>query len=282
MEVIRVPRVVRDSSMALLARGKSVGLVPTMGALHEGHMRLVRACREENDAAVASIFVNPAQFSPGEDLDRYPRDLEGDMEKLEGAGVDTAFVPGEEAMYPPGFSTRVEVGELGEKLCGAFRPGHFSGVATVVAKLLNIVSPTRAYFGAKDYQQSVIIRRLVADLDIPTEVVVLPTVREDDGLAMSSRNRYLGPGERKAAHALYGALLAAERNIRKGERSPGRIRALMLETLNREPLVTEVQYAGAYDPETLDPLAEISGGALLAVAARLGDVRLIDNIVVTV
>jgi pantoate--beta-alanine ligase len=280
MEVIRIPKVMQGSARALLSRGKTVGLVPTMGALHGGHLRLLRACREENDAAVASIFVNPAQFSPGEDLGRYPSDLEGDLEKLEAAGVDTAFVPAVEAMYPEGFSTRVEVGGLGEKLCGAFRPGHFGGVATVVTKLLNIVSPTRAYFGAKDYQQSVIIRRLVEDLDIPTEVVVLPTVREEDGLAMSSRNRYLGPEERRAALALYRSLLLAGAKIKEGARNPDQVRAAMLEALSGEPLITEVQYAGAYDPDTLDPLEEIEGGALLAVAAKLGEVRLIDNIVV--
>lgn len=280
MEVIRIPRVVQDSSRANLAKGKAVGFVPTMGALHGGHMRLVRACREDNDVAVVSIFVNPTQFSPGEDFARYPRDIEGDMKKLEEAGADTVFVPGEDSIYPRGFSTRVEVEGLSEKLCGAFRPGHFDGVATVVAKLLNIVSPTRAYFGAKDYQQGVIIRRLVADLNMPVEVVVLPTVREEDGLAMSSRNRYLSPDERKAAPVIYRSLVLAEEKIKEGERNPDRIRALMMEALHREPLVTEVQYAGAYDPSTLDPLYEIKGEALLAVAAKLGDVRLIDNIVV--
>lgn len=275
-----MPRVVQDSSRANLHKGKSVGLVPTMGALHDGHMSLVRACREENDVAVVSIFVNPAQFGPGEDFNQYPRDVEGDMKKLEAAGVDTVFVPTEDAIYPEGFSTYVEVRDLGEKLCGAFRPGHFAGVATVVTKLLNIVSPTRAYFGAKDYQQSLIIRKLVQDLNIPVEIAVLPTVREEDGLAMSSRNQYLSPEQRRAARAIYRSLALSEDKIKEGEMNPEAISAFMRETLHSEPLITEVQYAGAYDPRTLDPVYEIGGEVLLAVAVKLGEVRLIDNMLV--
>ena len=214
MEVIRRPRVIQDSSKASLFKGKTIGLVPTMGALHRGHMSLVGACREENDVAVVSIFVNPAQFAPSEDLLRYPRDLDGDMTKLEEAGVDTLFMPEEASIYPDGFQTAIEVKGLSEKLCGAFRQGHFAGVATVVAKLLNMVTPTRAYFGAKDYQQGLIIRRLAVDLNLPVEIAVLPTVREEDGLAMSSRNQYLDAAKRAAAGALFRCLSLAEGKIK--------------------------------------------------------------------
>lgn len=280
MEVIRIPRVMYEASKENLFKGKTIGLVPTMGALHAGHMSLVKSCREENDVAVVSIFVNPAQFGPGEDFGKYPRDLDGDMKKLEEAGADIVFTPAEDAIYPAGFSTSVEVRGLSEKLCGAFRPGHFGGVATVVAKLLNIVSPTRAYFGAKDFQQSVIIRRLVADLNIPVEVAVLPTVREIDGLAMSSRNVYLSEEQRKAAQTIFRSLALAEDRIKAGEANSGEISSFIRETLLGEPLINEVQYAGAYDPKTLDSLYELKGEVLLAVAVKLGDVRLIDNMLV--
>ncbi len=283
MEVIRVPRVMQETSHVQRLRGRSIGFVPTMGALHEGHLSLVRASTRENDMTVTSIFVNPAQFGPAEDFDKYPRDIEGDMAKLRQAGVDTVFVPEAVAIYPEGFSTFIEVKGLSEKLCGPFRPGHFAGVATVVAKLLNIVGPTRAYFGGKDYQQSVIIRKLVADLNVPVEIVTLPTVREADGLAMSSRNRRLSAEQRKAALAIYRSLTRAEQRIASGTRDAGEIERLMRDVLSGEPLITEVQYAGAYDPETLDGLAEIEPGALLlAVAARLGDIRLIDNLLVEI
>ncbi len=282
MEVIRIPRVMHEASRENLFKGKTIGLVPTMGALHAGHLSLVKSCREENDVAVVSIFVNPTQFSPGEDFNRYPRDLEGDMKKLEEAGVDTVFTPGEDSIYPMGYSTSVEVKGVSEKLCGAFRQGHFGGVATVVAKLLNIVSPTRAYFGAKDYQQGLIIRRMVADLNIPVEIAVLPTVREEDGLAMSSRNQYLSPEQRKAAQTMYRSLALAEDKIKEGSRNPEEISAFIRETLLGEPLITEVQYSGAYDPKTLDSLYELKGEVLLAIAVRLGDIRLIDNMLVRV
>ncbi len=270
----------QNSSKVNLLGGKTIGLVPTMGALHRGHMSLVRACREENDVAVVSIFVNPTQFDPSEDLLRYPRDLDGDMTKLEEAGVDTLFLPEEASIYPEGFSTSIEVKGLSEKLCGAFRPGHFAGVATVVAKLLNMVHPTRAYFGAKDYQQGLIIRRLAVDLNMPVEIAVLPTVREEDGLAMSSRNQYLDAAKREAAGALFRSLSLAEEKIKSGATNVDEIRTLMQETLAKEPLITEVQYAGVYDPQTLDNLADIKGEVLLAIAAKLGDVRLIDNMLV--
>ncbi len=270
----------QNSSKVNLQGGKTIGFVPTMGALHRGHMSLVRACREENDVAVVSIFVNPTQFDPSEDLDKYPSDLDGDMTKLEEAGVDTLFMPEEASVYPEGFQTSIEVKGLSEKLCGAFRPGHFDGVATVVAKLLNMVYPTRAYFGAKDYQQSLIIRRLAVDLDMPVEIAVLPTVREEDCLAMSSRNAYLSADERRAAQAIYRALANAADRVKEGKRDAAEINAFMRETLQKEPLITEVQYAGVYDPNTLDDVADIKSEVLLAVAAKLGDTRLIDNMLV--
>jgi pantoate--beta-alanine ligase len=276
MEIIRIPRVMREASRDNLARGKTIGLVPTMGAIHDGHLSLVKSCREENDVAVVSLFVNPAQFSPGEDLDGYPRDLDGDMQKLEEAGADTLFLPEEKEVYPEGFSTSVDVKGLSDKLCGAFRPGHFAGVATVVAKLLNMASPTRAYFGAKDYQQSLIVRRLVRDLNIPVEIAVLPTVRDEDGLAMSSRNAYLKSNERQAAQAIYRALANAVDMAGEGK-NIAEINAFMHETLKKESLITEIQYAGAYDPETLDEAAAVKGDVLLAVAVKIGPARLIDN-----
>jgi pantoate--beta-alanine ligase len=277
VEVIRIPRVMRESSRENLYKGKTIGLVPTMGAIHAGHTRLVKSCREENDVSVVSLFVNPTQFAPGEDLENYPRDLDADMQKLEEAGADTLFLPAAGAVYPEGFSTSVEVKGLSGKLCGAFRPGHFRGVATVVTKLLNMVTPTRAYFGAKDYQQSLVIRRLVQDLNIPVEIAVLPTVREEDGLAMSSRNAYLSADERQAAQAIYRALANAADMVGEGKRDAAEINAFMNETLKKEPLITEVQYAGVYDLETLDDVAVIKNEVLLAVAVKLGNARLIDN-----
>lgn len=276
MEIIRIPRVMQEVAHAW--RGKSIGLVPTMGALHEGHMSLVRTCRQENDIAVASIFVNPTQFGPGEDFDRYPRDWDGDIGKLKEARVDTLFMPDGIAMYPEGFDTRVEVEGLSEKLCGPFRPGHFSGVATVVAKLLQIVTPKRAYFGLKDYQQSMIVKRLTSDLNIPVEIVTCPTVREPDGLAMSSRNRYLAPEERKAATVIYRCLREATGRIKAGLRDGEEIKGFMAGVLAGEPLIREVQYASVYDPQSLEELREVEGCALLAIALKIGGTRLIDSL----
>ncbi len=271
----------QDVSRTHRRQGKTVGFVPTMGALHEGHMSLVRMARGENDITAASIYVNPKQFGPGEDLSRYPRDLEGDIEKLKNGGVDMLFLPDDPLMYPEGFSSRVEVGELSGKLCGAFRPGHFSGVATVVTKLFNIVIPVRAYFGQKDYQQTAVIKRAVKDLDMGIEVVICPTVREADGLAMSSRNRYLGTGERAAATVIYRCLTETSDAIKSGIINVQKLKKLMLERLTSEPLVSEVQYCSVYDPERLDELDQIKGDALLAIALMIGNTRLIDNMLVT-
>ena len=255
-----------------------LGLVPTMGFLHEGHLSLVRRAKAECGAVAVSIFVNPAQFGPGEDLARYPRDLDRDLSLLRGEGVDLVFAPAAETVYPAGFSTRVEVSGVAEPLEGARRPGHFSGVATVVAKLFNIVQPTRAYFGQKDAQQCVVIARMVRDLDLPVEVVVAPTVREPDGLALSSRNVYLTAEERAAAPVLHRALLEAQRLFAAGERDGERLRGAMRQVIGAEPAV-EIDYVSVAAPETLveaDRTAEI---ALASLAARLGRTRLIDNLI---
>jgi pantoate--beta-alanine ligase len=282
MEIIRIPRIMQDTSMGHLLHSRTIGFVPTMGALHQGHMSLVRMAREENNITAVSIFVNPAQFGPAEDLTVYPRPIEADIEKLRNEGVDILFLPDDSLIYPDGFSTFVETGVLTERMCGSFRPGHFRGVATVVAKLFNITRPTRAYFGQKDFQQTVVIKRLVKDLNFGLEVVVCPTVREEDGLAMSSRNAYLGREERSAATVLWKTLNEAEAAIKSGISSGTRIKDIMNSRLKQDPLLTSVDYASAFDPKTLDEVEELKGDLLLAIAARMGKTRLIDNIIVTV
>jgi len=277
VEIIRIPKVMRDAAEGYRLRAKSIGFVPTMGALHEGHMSLVRMARAENDIAVASIFVNPLQFGPSEDFSVYPRDLEGDTERLRKAGIDMLFLPEAPLMYPKGFATSVAVEGLSEKLCGAYRPGHFRGVATVVAKLLNITSPRRAYFGQKDFQQTVVIKRMVKDLDMAVEIMVCPTAREEDGLAMSSRNRYLSEAERKAAAVIYRALSETSEAITSGIIEGRILKGLMNGILRSEPLVSVVQYCSVYDPETLDEVALADRACLLAAAVMIGRTRLIDN-----
>jgi len=251
-----------------------------MGYLHEGHLSLVRAARRENDMVVMSIFVNPTQFGPGEDLDRYPRDLYRDMELAEKAGVDGIFAPSVEEMYPEGYSTYVEVEGLSRVLCGASRPGHFRGVATVVSKLFNIIQPHRAYFGLKDYQQALIIKRMVEDLNFPVEIVTLPTVREPDGLALSSRNQYLTLEERAKALSLYRSLKRGEEMILKGIRQVQAIKEAMAQELLKHEV--KIDYVEVCNPENLSPLEEVGDRALLAVAAWVGSTRLIDNLVVEV
>ncbi len=280
MRIIKNIKEMQATSMGLLREGKAIGFVPTMGALHEGHLSLVRAAKRDNDIVVVSIFVNPLQFGPREDFERYPRDLEGDSEKLRKEGVDILFFPDMREMYPSDFRTYVEVQGLSEKLCGAFRPGHFRGVATVVTKLFNIVKPSRAYFGAKDYQQTVIIKRFVNDLNMDIEVLVCPTVREPDGLAMSSRNLYLNPEERRAALVIYRTLQEVAGLIKKGEKNPDALKMRMVKALGSEPLVSSIDYAGIYDPESLEEVSEIKGRVLIAIALRIGQTRLIDNILV--
>jgi pantoate--beta-alanine ligase len=256
----------------------SVGLVPTMGYLHEGHLALVRRARSENETVVVSIFVNPTQFGAGEDFQTYPRDPERDLALLQEEEADVVFMPPAEEMYPAHFSTWVDVQQITERLEGAFRPGHFRGVATVVAKLFNIVEPTRAYFGQKDAQQLIVIKRMVSDLNMNLELVAVPTVREPDGLAMSSRNTYLSPKERQAALVLWQALDLANQLWSEGERNAGKIRQKMKALIDSEPLA-QIDYISVADAESLEELGEIDRPALVSLAVRVGKTRLIDNIV---
>ena len=256
-----------------------VGLVPTMGFLHDGHLSLVEKARQECRTVAVSIFVNPTQFGPTEDLAAYPRDLPRDLASLEAAGVDLVWTPAPEVIYPSGFQTWVTVEGVSQGLEGERRPGHFRGVATIVTKLLHVFQPQRAYFGQKDAQQAAVIRRLTADLDFPTEIVVCPTVREPDGLAMSSRNTYLDPDERRAATVLYRALEAGRRGYAAGERDADRLRQILQAVLAQEPRA-EVQYVSAADPDTLQELHGPVESALLSLAVFIGKTRLIDNVVV--
>lgn len=271
----------REIIKDLKAKSKSVGYVPTMGALHEGHLSLIRRAKDDNDITVVSIFVNPLQFGKGEDFDRYPRDFDSDCEKIKKLGVDYLFYPDAKILYPEGYSTFVNVENLSNKLCGKFRPGHFRGVATIVCKLFNIISPNRAYFGQKDYQQTLIIKRMVEDLNFDVEIIVCPTVRELEGLAMSSRNSYLNEKERKAATVIYKALKEAERLLKALE-DPKEVTEKIKEILKEEPLVKEIQYAGVFDPLTLDEAEENKNIYLVAIALKIGETRLIDNILVEV
>jgi len=258
-------------------KGKKIGFVPTMGALHQGHLSLIRKAREECDRVVVSIFVNPTQFGPGEDFDRYPRDLESDVRLCEREGVDVVFAPSVEEMYPENFSTWVEVkGNLTETLEGAHRPGHFRGVTTVLTKLFNIVIPDCSYFGEKDYQQALVVKKLVDDLNIPVEIVLAPTIREIDGLACSSRNRYLNKEERRAARVLYQSLLRAKTEIQDGEDNPSCIISSMEDLILEEPLA-KIDYIAIVDPVSLKPVKRIRGEVLVAVAVKIGKTRLIDN-----
>jgi pantoate--beta-alanine ligase len=254
----------------------TVGFVPTMGYLHEGHLALVKQARVENSAVIVSIYVNPAQFGPREDFGAYPRDLNRDLELLWGEGVDIVFVPSDDEMYPPEFSSWVDVEKVTERLEGASRPGHFRGVATVVAKLFNIVQPSRAYFGQKDAQQVMVIKRMVADLNMGTEIVVVPTLRESDGLAMSSRNIYLSPKERQAATILFKALTLARQLGRGGEKDAEKIRQQMTALIQKEPLA-QIDYVSIADAETLEELSLLDRPALASLAVRIGKTRLIDN-----
>lgn len=260
-------------------RSESLGLVPTMGYLHEGHLALVRRARQENERIAVTIYVNPKQFGPTEDLSQYPRDLERDLSLLEAEGVDLVFVPGDNIMYPPGHQTIVSVTRVTQALEGLRRPSHFDGVTTVVAKLFNIIQPARAYFGQKDAQQTVVIRQMVRDLNFDLELVICPTVREVDGLAMSSRNKYLNEAERLAATSLSRALQAAEALWNSGERSSDSLRTAMMDVLSGEPLA-RVDYVSAAEPQTLSEWVEEippAAGVLLSMAVFFGRTRLIDN-----
>ena len=259
----------------------SVGFVPTMGYLHEGHLALVRKAREENDIVIVSIFVNPTQFAPGEDFNVYPRDPERDMELLRNEGADLVFIPSVEEVYPPGCATWVDVEGVTEKLEGASRPGFFRGVATVVTKLFNIVRPHRAYFGRKDAQQLVTIRKMVADLNMDLEIVPVATVRERDGLALSSRNVYLDPEERRSAPVLWNSLQLANEHSSAGEKDAEKIRREMAELISADPRA-EIDYVSIADADTLEELDLIDRPALVSLAVRIGGTRLIDNITLCV
>jgi pantoate--beta-alanine ligase len=275
MEVLRSPAEMR--AWRVTAQGQ-VGLVPTMGALHEGHLSLVRRCVAENDVATASLFVNPTQFAPGEDFERYPRDEARDLAMFESAGVRAVYAPDARSMYPEGFQTAVQVRRVTQPLEGAARPGHFDGVTTVVAKLLNSVQPHRAYFGRKDAHQLRVIRQMVRDLDMAVEVVPCDIMREADGLAMSSRNVYLSPEERAAAPVIHRALSEMKERHRAGERGAGVLRELVLERIGNERLA-EIEYVSVADDGSLEELEEvIEGAALVSVAVRFGRTRLIDNV----
>ncbi|AKV00938.1 Pantoate--beta-alanine ligase [Labilithrix luteola] len=276
--VVTTPAEARAACDEARKRGLRVGLVPTMGALHEGHLALTRLARQKADFVVCSIFVNPTQFGPNEDFDRYPRDLEGDVTKL--TEVDLVFAPSVQAMYPPGDETRVRVGALAEHLCGPHRPGHFEGVATVVTKLFGVVGPCTAVFGKKDYQQLAVLRRVVTDLFLPVDVVGHPILREPDGLAMSSRNAYLSPEERAKALSLSHGLAAAARAFEAGERRAGTLRELAYAPV--AAVATSIDYVTVADADALVPFADgasVGARATLAIACRVGKTRLIDNVV---
>jgi pantoate--beta-alanine ligase len=277
MKICRTVPDMQQACRSIARSGKTLGLVPTMGALHEGHLSLVARAQSENDAVAVTIFVNPTQFGPNEDFSKYPRTFEEDCRKLEDAGIDLLFAPEAAEMYPAGATTFVEVGEIGDRLDGASRPGHFRGVATVVSKLFHITSPDRAYFGQKDAAQVAVLRAMTRDLNFPLALVVCPTFREADGLAMSSRNRYLNAEERARATTLYKALQAAQQSANSGEHCAGCLRETMLAVLATEPSL-RIDYAAIVNPDTLEPLTSVKDGALLAVAAWNGTTRLIDNI----
>ncbi|HEU4981179.1 MAG TPA: pantoate--beta-alanine ligase [Acidobacteriaceae bacterium] len=276
MQVLPTIADTRAALRELRAQGKTVGLVPTMGALHEGHLSLVRAAKASCDAVVVSIFVNPTQFGPNEDFAKYPRTFEADCAALNKEGVDLVFAPTADEMYVPGGTTFIEVAGVSNRLDGASRPGHFRGVATVVAKLFNIVGPDRAFFGQKDAAQVAVLKKMVRDLNFPVELVVCPIVREPDGLAMSSRNRYLSPEQRRQALSLHRALEEMERLARSGTTSADELIAAGLAVLEREPLV-RVDYCSIVDPDTLEDVGDVRRGGLAAIAAFVGTTRLIDN-----
>lgn len=274
MEVLKTVAGLRDYRIKLTG---SVGLVPTMGFLHEGHLSLVRRSKAECEHTIVSIFVNPTQFGPNEDFAAYPRDIDRDLRLLEETGADAVFLPAAEEMYPKGADTLVVPGKIAERLEGAARPGHFKGVATVVLKLFNLVQPQRAYFGQKDAQQAAVITKMVADLNVPVEIVVMPTARDSDGLALSSRNIYLNLAERQAATVLYRSLKLAEELVAEGERDAGLVRQKMIKLISAEPLAC-VDYVSLADARSLEELTFITRPVLISLAVRIGRTRLIDNI----
>jgi len=281
VRIVESPQDMQRISKDLRLVGETIGFVPTMGAFHEGHLSLMRAAREACSQVVVSLFVNPTQFGRGEDLAKYPRTFEKDAALAEQVGVDFLFTPTDQAMYPDGYATYVEVERLTEVLCGVARPTHFRGVTTIVAKLFNIVRPHKAFFGQKDAQQTIVIRKMVDDLNMDIEIVELPTVREPDGLAMSSRNKYLSPDERKEAVVLYKSLEETRRLIETGERDAGRIKEAIERMLRSAPHA-EIDYVEAVNTATLEPLNPLQGEMLIALAVRVGSARLIDNVKIKV
>lgn len=277
MEIITEAKEIQIRGEQLRQKGKTIGFVPTMGALHKGHLYLMRRAREENDIVIASIFVNPIQFGPGEDFQSYPRDLEYDKNLASEVGTDIIFAPLPDQMYGLDHCSFVEVKGLSEVLCGASRPGHFKGVTTVVAKLFNLVRPHTAYFGQKDYQQAIIIKRMVKDLNFNLKIEVYPIVREEDGLAVSSRNSYLSLRERQAALVLFNALQRAKNMLESGEDKAERIKEALIDIIEKEPLA-KIDYVEVADTESLEPILEIGGKTLVALAVKIGKTRLIDNL----
>lgn len=280
MKVIKDIELVKYCCREEKLKGKQIGFVPTLGCLHKGHLSLIQKARKMCDFVVVSIFVNPTQFDSSQDFKMYPKDLSKDIQLCEREGVDVAFAPSKDEMYPEGFSTWVEVkGKLTSLLEGAFRPHHFTGVTTIVAKLFNIVFPDVSFFGEKDYQQALVIKKMVKELHMDTKIMLLPTIREEDGLACSSRNKYLNPQEKKAATVLYKSLLTAKEVIHKGQKDPSGIKTSMRELINKEPLV-KVDYIEIVNPRSLESVEEVKGKVFVTLAARVGKARLIDNMIV--
>jgi pantoate--beta-alanine ligase len=276
MEIIETASMMQKRSEELRTQGKQLAFVPTMGFLHEGHLELMRAGRKNADILVVSIFVNPTQFGPTEDLDKYPRDMDGDLEKCKDVGADIVFIPQSDDMYPKGYQTNISVKNISDHLCGLSRPIHFDGVATVVTKLFNITKPHKAIFGEKDFQQLSVIRRMVKDLNMDIEITGIPTVREPDGLAMSSRNSYLSPEERKSALCLIKSLDLAQVMAAGGEKLSSKIITEIKDLIMRHPF-TQIDYVNICDPETMEDIDYIENNALLALAVKVGKTRLIDN-----
>jgi pantoate--beta-alanine ligase len=279
MRTIRTGRAIRAWALERRESGQKIGYVPTMGALHAGHASLIRAAKRATDAVAVSIFVNPLQFGPREGLNQYPRPLVEDLRFCRQEDVDVVFLPHAREIYPENFQTRVRVTKLTKRYEGRSRPGHLEGVTTVLTKLFHLVGPDRAFFGQKDYQQAVVVKQMVRDLDLPVEIVVGPTVRERDGLALSSRNRFLSSPERKAAGALFKALTAAKGVLRTGEHSAKKVRDTMIRRVSDEPLA-RLEYAAVADPATLDELRVVKGRVVLLLAVWIGKTRLIDNMVI--
>ena len=281
MKIIREVKAMKDYVRAIREKGETICLVPTMGFLHEGHLDLMRMGAPMADHVVISIFVNPTQFGPNEDLDKYPRDMERDEQLAESVGVECIFFPEPREMYPHGYATYINVENITESLCGASRPTHFRGVATVVAKLFNIVEPDFAIFGEKDYQQLAVIRRMVDDLNMNVKVIAHPTVREEDGLAMSSRNKYLSPDQRKNALVLHKTLLYASSLVGSGEKNPAKIREEVMDMIANTPECV-IDYVEIVDPVTLKPVESIDADVVMALAVKVGSTRLIDNMTLEV